>query len=233
MVVCVRPDRLELADTVRLVEPRERVRGDRAVRRLDDAVEILPVRPRGAHARIDIGAEARRAERRAVRGGARLEVGVLDRPHAVAVRQRAAPRSARASAALTRIHARSGSCCRPCARKRVDRVDVVRAHEHLVRLRPVEDLVEQLRPLGSNLPFELGPARQPAPADEPVAVAPEPYAVLAARHARRPERDLPEVARHRCGGRAPELLGELEQQPKFAVVEIARLHHLSLGLPDE
>ena len=76
-----------------------------------------------------------------------------------------------------------------------DRVGVVGAHQHLGRLRPVENLVEQLRSLRPHLPFELGPAGDPAPALEPVAVVPKADAMLAVRHVRGPEGDLTEIAR--------------------------------------
>jgi hypothetical protein len=41
----MRPHRLELAGGVRLVKPREAVRGKAAVRSLDDTAEIGAVRP--------------------------------------------------------------------------------------------------------------------------------------------------------------------------------------------
>ena len=57
-MVGVRPDRLELADAVHLVEPGERVCGDRPVGRFDHAVEVGAISQRRAHEGIDVVAEA-------------------------------------------------------------------------------------------------------------------------------------------------------------------------------
>ena len=71
----MRPDRLELSDAVLVVEPREAVRGDAAVRRDRDAVEVGAVRPRAHDVAVALDGHARRMERAAVRLDARLDVG--------------------------------------------------------------------------------------------------------------------------------------------------------------
>ena len=163
-MVGVRPDRLELADSVHVVEPRKRVRRDRAVGRFDDAVELLAGRPR-----------PRVRPRRRRRGNATGETPSGARRHAMRSRvprpcERRSPSGTRGSSIsssvtlFTRIHGAAGSCARPCASSREIASVWCDEHEHLARPGPVEDLVEQLRPLGADLPLELDPAGQPAPA---------------------------------------------------------------------
>ena len=57
-MVGVRPDRLELTNAVHLVEPGERVRGDRPVGRFDHAVEVGAIGRCRAHERVDVVAKA-------------------------------------------------------------------------------------------------------------------------------------------------------------------------------
>ena len=67
-------DRLQEAEAVPDVGPRERERGERAVRRLHDAVELRPVRPLVHHVLVALDRDARRVERGLVDCNARLNV---------------------------------------------------------------------------------------------------------------------------------------------------------------
>ena len=75
-----------------------------------------------------------------------------------------------------------------------DRVLVIRADDELLGLRPVEDLVQQVAVARAYVELELGPAGDPAPADEPAVVVPEPHLRLAVRKVRGPPGDLAVVA---------------------------------------
>ena len=100
-----------------------------------------------------------------------------------------------------------------------DRVRVVRADEELLRLRPVEDLVQHLAVARANIELELRPAAEPAPADEPAAVVPEARLGLAVRDARRPPGDLAV----RAASVGPQLLRQPENRLEVGK-EFVRAH---------
>ena len=82
------PDRLELADAVLVVGPAQAVGGKATVRRLDDAVERLTVRPLRANPRVARLGDPRGRPDFKVDRDALGHVGGADRPVAKAVRQR-------------------------------------------------------------------------------------------------------------------------------------------------
>ena len=71
-----------------------------------------------------------------------------------------------------------------------DRVVVVGAHDELVRLRPVEDLLEHVAAAGAHVELELRSAGEPARPDQLAAVAPEAHLGLPVREGGRQPCDL-------------------------------------------
>ena len=116
----------------------------------------------------------------------------------------------------------------PMGTQTLDRVGVMRAHHQLRRSHPVKDLVQQLPVRRPQLKLELDLLRQPAPADKPVAVEPQPRRLVAVRKLRRPERDLPERALDLARLLTPKLLRQLEYHPEITVSKVARMHARSL-----
>jgi hypothetical protein len=168
----VRSDRLELADAILVVEPREAVRGDRAARRDGDRVEIATVGPSLHHVAVALDRDARRMERAAVRLDARLHVALLHRPQLESVGRNGRRQSVEVPLEV-RHERRVGGAHEAAPLEHGDRVGVRVQRVGLARLRPVEHLLEQLAPLGMHAEVEDAALEEPAVRNDAPVLLPE------------------------------------------------------------
>ena len=165
-------DRLKLADAVLVIRPAEAVRGEAAIRRLDNAVERLAVRPLSADLRVARFGHARGCPDLTVDRDTLGHVGGADRPIAEPVRERRRLRPHRQIAHQV-VH-RVARMRETVPRKRCSLLGVVLERECDARCRLRQDLVEQVQVVRMDVVVELeaGPL-QPRPGDDAPILGPE------------------------------------------------------------
>src|SRR5580765_6094122 len=164
---------LELAYAVRVVEPREAVRGDAPIRRDRDAVEICAIGPRPHDVAVALHGYARRLERAAMCLDARRHVGLAHGAELETVRNERWREIVELTREMEKERLVVGAPLESSALQRRDGVLIDIEGVGLGRPGPLEHAVEQLGPVGMDAEIEHAAFEQPAVRSHPALFLPE------------------------------------------------------------